>query len=105
MYVETDLGRLDLLGETPIGNYAQLVTRAEPMQLGATTVKVIALDDLIESQRRLVNAEPEGVARPLPRQGNGVPVGQRQGDPVRLCGFTYPSESIPHRRLPLPPSW
>ena len=53
MYVETDLGRLDLLGETPIGNYAQLVTRAEPMQLGATTVKVIALDDLIAIKQAL----------------------------------------------------
>lgn len=53
LYVTTDLGRLDLLGETPIGNYARLAERAVPMTLAGVSVQVIALDDLIAIKRAL----------------------------------------------------
>ena len=53
LYVTTALGRLDLLGETPIGDYARLSERAETMTLAGVCVQVIALDDLIAIKRAL----------------------------------------------------
>lgn len=53
LYVTTRLGRLDLLGETPIGGYAQLAARAVMMTLAGQSVQVIALDDLIAIKRAL----------------------------------------------------
>jgi len=51
LYLTTDLGRLDLIGETPIGDFAHLVERAVPMTLAGVAVRVIALDDLIAIKR------------------------------------------------------
>jgi hypothetical protein len=53
LYVSTDLGRLDLLGETPSGGLDELIGRAVPMRLAGVTVPVIALDDLIAIKRAL----------------------------------------------------
>ncbi len=51
LYVTTGLGRLDLIGETPIGDYTCLVERAVPMTLAGASVMVISLDDLIAIKR------------------------------------------------------
>lgn len=51
--VMTDLGRLDLLGETPVGDFATLAEHAVPMTLAGVSVQVIALDDLIAIKRAL----------------------------------------------------
>ncbi len=53
LYVSTSLGRLDLLGETPVGDYAQLAERSVSMVLAGVPVQVIALDDLIGIKRAL----------------------------------------------------
>lgn len=53
LYVTTTLGRLDLIGETPVGGYAYLATRAVPMTLAGVSVQVVALDDLIAIKRAL----------------------------------------------------
>lgn len=53
LYVTTTLGRLDLLGETPIGDYARLAERAVPMTLAGVSVQVMSLDDLIATKRAL----------------------------------------------------
>ena len=53
LYISTALGRLDLLGETPIGDYAGLAERAVPMTLAGVQVQVISLDDLIAIKRAL----------------------------------------------------
>jgi hypothetical protein len=51
--VQTDLGRLDLIGETPLGGYAELAERAQTVPLAGRPVQVIALDDLIAIKRAL----------------------------------------------------
>jgi len=51
--VTTALGRLNLLGETPIGDYARLAECAVTMTLAGVSVQVIALDDLIAIKRAL----------------------------------------------------
>jgi hypothetical protein len=53
LYIQTDLGRLDLLGETPLGDYATLAARAETIRLAGLDVQVIALDDLLSLKRAL----------------------------------------------------
>lgn len=53
LYVTTALGRLDFLGETPLGDYAKLAHRAVSMTLAGVHVQVIALDDLIAIKRAL----------------------------------------------------
>lgn len=65
LYVTTDLGRLDLLGETPVGDYARLVQRAELMTLAGVAVQVIALDDLIAIKRALARPKDLLVATEL----------------------------------------
>jgi len=53
LYVTTSLGRLDLIGETPLGDYRSLAARAVPMTLAGVSVQVVALDDLIAMKRAL----------------------------------------------------
>ncbi len=53
LYVSTSLGRLDLLGETPIGTFGDIEQRAVWMKLASVHAKVIALDDLIAIKRAL----------------------------------------------------
>jgi len=53
LYVDTDLGRLDLLGDTPIGGYAELEKRASRMHIAGTDVRVVALADLIAIKHAL----------------------------------------------------
>lgn len=77
LYVTTTLGRLDFLGETPIGGYAQLASRAVTMSLAGVSVQVIALDDLIAIKRALgrpkdllVATELEAVRQRLTSRGD-----------------------------------
>lgn len=44
LYVTTKLGRLDLLGETPLGGYEELSTRATSMVLAGVSVQVVSID-------------------------------------------------------------
>lgn len=78
LYLSTDIGRLDLLGETPVGGFAELLGRAVPMKLAGVTVSVIALDDLIASKRALgrpkdllVATELEAIREHLERGDRG----------------------------------
>ena len=56
IYLETDLGILDILSETqPAGNFGQIKARAQEISLYGYTCKVISIDDLIrvkESMKR-----------------------------------------------------
>src|SRR5262245_25251012 len=50
--LNTDFGPLDLLGWVePFGTYQELIDRAEHIDLGGCTVRVIHLDDLITIKR------------------------------------------------------
>jgi hypothetical protein len=57
LYLVTDSGRLDILGEVPpVGRYAEVAATATPTPMFGASCKVIALDDLIRIK--------ETVARP-----------------------------------------
>ncbi|HEY8378640.1 MAG TPA: hypothetical protein VIK91_19235 [Nannocystis sp.] len=48
LYLVTDLGRLDVLGELPpLGGYAEVAAAADRVELFGATCKVISLDHLI----------------------------------------------------------
>ncbi len=81
LYVTTALGRLDLRGRTPVGDFEEVAARAVPMTLAGVATRVIALADLIAIKRHLkrpkdllVAAELEALAERVdgPSQGPGV---------------------------------
>lgn len=48
LYVLTDLGRVDFLGEVePLGPLSRLLERAEPIELEGQLFRIISLDDLL----------------------------------------------------------
>jgi predicted nucleotidyltransferase len=56
----TDLGPLDLLGWVePLGEYAELLPRAERFDMGACHVTVIGLDDLVTIKRHINRAKDQ----------------------------------------------
>ncbi|MBI2339043.1 MAG: nucleotidyltransferase [Deltaproteobacteria bacterium] len=54
LYVQTDLGILDILGEvTNVGSFEEIKKRAAEISLYGKKVKVIAVDDLIKAKELL----------------------------------------------------
>lgn len=54
LYIATDLGVLDILGELPgIGTFAEIAARADQTSLDGQMVKVLCLEDLIASKTQL----------------------------------------------------
>lgn len=54
LYLQTDLGVLDVLGEIAgIGSYEKVAKNAIPLQLFGKECKLISLEDLIKSKRTL----------------------------------------------------
>lgn len=53
LYVDTALGRIDFIGETPVGTWAELSDRALRLDLAGFEVKVSSLDDLIAMKEAL----------------------------------------------------
>lgn len=54
LYLETDLGVLDVLGELPdLGNLDAVLMRAKQILLFKQTIKVLSLEDLIKAKRAL----------------------------------------------------
>lgn len=52
LYVETDIGRLDILGETSVGDYRALRSNAVETSIGGQLCLVIGIDDLITAKER-----------------------------------------------------
>lgn len=68
LYVVTDEGVLDLLGEVvAVGNYEAVRARAVDFDLGGFTCKVLGLEALIECKRALGRPKDHQVARELER--------------------------------------
>jgi predicted nucleotidyltransferase len=54
LYLATDLGVLDVLGELPgVGTFNELAARADETRLDDQIVKILSLDDLIASKTQL----------------------------------------------------
>jgi len=52
MYIRTDIGRLDVLGELPgICSYEELLTRSVEMDFGGVRCRVVDIDTLIAAKR------------------------------------------------------
>lgn len=66
LYLTTDAGVLDLLGEVlAVGDYEACATRAVTMDLGDFTCRVLALDDLIACKRALARPKDLRVVQEL----------------------------------------
>ncbi len=73
LYLQTDLGVLDVLGSVPpVGDYSNVVSRAVEMSLFGRRCKVISLDDLIaikshvgRAKDKLVEAELRAIRERL----------------------------------------
>ena len=66
LYVTTDEGVIDLLGEiTGLGPFDRVAANAVELGLGDFSVRVIGLEDLISSKRTLGRAKDQRVAREL----------------------------------------
>ena len=64
LYIQTDLGVIDILGQiSGVGPFERLNEKARPIELFGKTVKIIALDDLIEAKKWL--ARPKDLATVL----------------------------------------
>lgn len=56
----TRLGDLDLLGDVePVGNFDELMKRAETVQLGDLTLRIISLDDLIRVKQHIKRSKDQ----------------------------------------------
>lgn len=54
LYLSTDLGVLDILGELPgVGSFEEISHRADKTMIDAQKIKVLSLDDLIQSKTHL----------------------------------------------------
>ncbi|MCU0771533.1 MAG: nucleotidyltransferase [Verrucomicrobia bacterium] len=54
LYLTTDLGQLDLLGEVKgIGGFEQCLANSESIPLGGTEIRVLTLDAMIRSKRAM----------------------------------------------------
>jgi hypothetical protein len=54
LYLTTDLGQLDLLGEVKgIGGFEQCLANSEPVPIGDTEIRVFTLDAMIVSKRAM----------------------------------------------------
>jgi len=54
LYLTTDLGQLDLLGEVQgIGGYEQCLANSEPVVISSTEIRVLTLDAMITSKRAM----------------------------------------------------
>ncbi len=52
LYVKTDLGVLDILGELPgVGSYSEIASRAIDTEFLGHKVKLVSIDDLIKSKK------------------------------------------------------
>lgn len=52
LYLTTDWGQLDCLGEVlGVGDFDAVLARSEPLDLGDFTIRVLTLDALIEAKR------------------------------------------------------
>ncbi|MDQ3266612.1 MAG: nucleotidyltransferase [Myxococcota bacterium] len=66
LYLLTDLGRLDILGEVaPIGSFETLAARADEMEVLGHRCRVISLDDLILVKAHLGRGKDQLVEREL----------------------------------------
>lgn len=54
LYLATDLGQLDLLGEVKgIGGFSQCLANSEPIPISDTEIRVLTLDAMITSKRAM----------------------------------------------------
>jgi predicted nucleotidyltransferase len=54
LYLATDIGQLDLLGEVKgIGRYEECLKHSEPVEIDGAQVRVLTLDALIVSKRAM----------------------------------------------------
>lgn len=54
LYLTTDLGQLDLLGEVKgIGGFEQCLANSEPIPISGTEIRVLTLDAMITSKRAM----------------------------------------------------
>ncbi|MEC9373446.1 MAG: nucleotidyltransferase [Planctomycetota bacterium] len=66
LYVVTDAGRLDILGELPpFANYDEVAARARKSTIGGLKCKVISIDDLITLKSHLGREKDRLVEREL----------------------------------------
>lgn len=66
LYLNTDLGTLDLLGSiTGVGDFARVAERAIRIDLGGRRIRVISLDDLIAAKEALGRDKDLIVAKEL----------------------------------------
>ncbi len=61
IYLQTDLGILDILGELPaVGTFEEISSRATTMDLQGKKIKLISIDDLIKAKKAL--GRPKDIA-------------------------------------------
>lgn len=66
LYLVTDIGRLDVLGELPpIGGYREATTNAVNVDLMGHPCKILGIDDLIRIKRSIARAKDLEVAAEL----------------------------------------
>lgn len=59
LYLETDLGRVDVLGRIPNGTYAELAPKTVKLSLAGVACAVLDLDELIDSKAQLGRPKDE----------------------------------------------
>lgn len=66
VYLETDLGVLDLMSEVPnIGDFKRVLEKSISVELFGHTCKVIGLDDLIEVKKNLTRSKDKALYHEL----------------------------------------
>lgn len=66
LYLETDLGALDLLGSiTGVGDFERVRSRSTEIELHGRSIRVIAIDDLIDAKETLGRPKDIIVAKEL----------------------------------------
>ena len=66
LYLDTDLGPLDLLGRIKgIGGYPEALARSEAVQVGDATIRLLSLDAIIQAKEAMDRDRDQEAARQL----------------------------------------